>query len=222
MDNKQSKEVVIAAYDKNYNWINQLNSNVKVTVYKKGFESLPNEILIEPNVGRDVHTFFYHLVHNYNNLSDYTFFAQDYPFDHVENYISLINGDKQLWFEHARQSTDGCWFFNTYYYTFLCDKTGIPNSVVIDDLSLKIWPTGEWRDMDLESTWRQLFNIPCPDYFMFTPAGHFCISKEQVLKKPLEYYKLILNILETNPESPWVIERLESYIFLHKDYKVNY
>jgi len=222
MDNKQSKEVVIAAYDKNYNWINQLDSNVKVTVYKKGFESLPNEILIEPNVGRDVHTFFYHLVHNYNNLSDYTFFAQDYPFDHVENYISLINGDKQLWFEHARQSTDGCWFFNTYYYTFLCDKTGIPNSVVIDDLSLKIWPTGEWRDMDLESTWHQLFNIPCPDYFMFTPAGHFCISKEQVLKKPLEYYKLILNILETNPESPWVIERLESYIFLHKDYKVNY
>jgi hypothetical protein len=217
-----SKEVVIAAYDKDYNWINQLDSDVKVTVYKKGFEPLPNEILIEPNVGRDVHTFFYHLVNNYNNLSDYTFFSQDYPFDHVENYISLINGDEKLWFEHARQSINGCWFFNTDYYTFLCDKTGLPNSVIIDDLSLKIWPTGEWIEMNLEPTWHQLFNMPCPDYFAFTPAGHFCISREQVLKKPIEYYKIILNILETDPNSPWVIERLESYIFLHKDFKLNY
>jgi hypothetical protein len=39
----QTKEVVIAAYDKDYNWVNQLDSDVKVTVYKKGFEPLPNE-----------------------------------------------------------------------------------------------------------------------------------------------------------------------------------
>ena len=222
MDNKQPKEVVISAYDKDDSWVNELNSDVKVTVYKKEFEPLHNEILIEPNVGRDVHTFFYHLVNNYNNLSDYIFFAQDYPFDHVENYISLINGDKQLWFEHAKQSIDGCWFFNTHYHTFLCDKTGVPNSVIINDLSFKLWSVGVWREMNVEIIWNQLFNIPCPDQLMFTPSGHFCISKEQVLIKPLEYYKYILNILETDFHSPWVIERLESYIFLQNDYKVNY
>jgi hypothetical protein len=216
------KEIVISAYDKDYNWVDQLDSEIKVTVYKKGSKPLPNEILIEPNVGRDVHTFFYHLVHNYNNLSDYTFFAQDYPFDHVENYISLINGDKQLWFEHAKQSVDGCWFFNTQYNIISCDKKGIPNSEIINNLSFKIWATGNWNLLNIEPIWDQLFTLACPDYFMFTPAGHFCISKEQVLKKPLEYYKLILNILETNPESPWVIERLESYIFLHNDFKINY
>lgn len=219
---EQSKEVVISAYDKDYNWINQLDSNVKVTVYKKGFEPLPNEILIEPNVGRDVHTFFYHLVNNYNNLSDYTFFAQDYPFDHVENYISLINGDKQLWFKHAKQSVDGCWFFNTQYNILLCDKKGIPNSEIINNLSFKVWATGEWEELDMESIWNQLFTLACPDYFMFAPAGHFCISKEQVLKKSLEYYKLILNILETNSQSPWIIERLEPYIFLQNDFKTTY
>jgi len=222
MDNKQSKEVIISAYDKDYSWINQLDLDVKVTVYKKGFKPSPNEILIEPNVGRDVHTFFYHLVNNYNNLSDYIFFAQDYPFDHVENYISLINGDKQLWFEHAKQKVDGCWFFNTQYNILLCDKKGIPNSEIINNLSFKIWATGDWEELDMESIWNQLFTLACPDYFMFTPAGHFCISKEQVLKKPLEYYKLILNILETNSQSPWVIERLEPYIFLQNDYKLNY
>jgi hypothetical protein len=42
------------------------------------------------------------------------------------------------------------------------------------------------------------------------------------LKKPLEYYKYILNLLETDFHSPWVIERLESYIFLQNDFKINY
>ena len=53
------KELVIAAYDRNYSWICDLNSNVKVTIYKKGNSELKsNEILIEPNLGRDIHTFF--------------------------------------------------------------------------------------------------------------------------------------------------------------------
>jgi hypothetical protein len=32
MNNNQTKEIVISAYDKDYNWIDQLNSGVKVTV----------------------------------------------------------------------------------------------------------------------------------------------------------------------------------------------
>ena len=192
-----TKEVIISAYDRDYNWINQLDSNIKVTVYKKGSEPLPNEILIEPNVGRDVHTFFYHLVHNYDTLSDYTFFAQDYPFDHVENYISLINGDKQLWFEHAKQSVDGCWFFNTQYEVLTCDKNGSPHH----------------PNLDIEDMWNKIFINQCPEILKFTPAGHFCVSKKQVHKLSLDYYKRILNILETDPNSPWIIERLEPYIF---------
>lgn len=192
-----TKEVIISAYDRDYNWINQLDSNIKVTVYKKGSEPLPNEILIEPNVGRDVHTFFYHLVYNYDTLSDYTFFAQDYPFDHVENYISLINGDKQLWFEHAKQSVDGCWFFNTQYEVLTCDKNGSPHH----------------PNLDIEDMWNKIFINQCPEILKFTPAGHFCVSKKQVHKLSLDYYKRILNILETDPNSPWIIERLEPYIF---------
>ena len=54
------KELVIASYDRDYSWINNLDNNIKVTIYKKGNNELKsNEILIEPNLGRDVHTFFY-------------------------------------------------------------------------------------------------------------------------------------------------------------------
>ena len=60
------KELVIAAYDRDYSWVNKLNNDVSVTVYRKGSGGLlDGEILITPNVGRDVHTFFYHLYNNF-------------------------------------------------------------------------------------------------------------------------------------------------------------
>jgi hypothetical protein len=192
------KELVIAAYDRDYSWICDLDSNIKVTIYKKGNNELKsNEILIKPNLGRDVHTFFYHLINRYNSLSDITFFSQDYPFDHVSNYVEIINGDKILWDQNAKQTNGECWFFCTQYDILSCDKTGNPHH----------------PGLELEKMWNKLFEPPCPENLNFTPTGHFAISKEQVRKIPLEYYQYILNILETQPTSPWEIERLEPYIF---------
>ena len=90
-----NKEIVIAAYDKSLNWVDNINPEIKKTIYRKG-DVLPlkdNEIKITPNKGRCVHTFFNHIYLNYENLSDYTFFVQDYPFDHWGNLIDVINSD---------------------------------------------------------------------------------------------------------------------------------
>ena len=64
-----NKELIISAYEEDYSWINEINDDVKITVYRKGNEALENEILIKNNVGRDVHTFFYNIFKNYNILS---------------------------------------------------------------------------------------------------------------------------------------------------------
>jgi hypothetical protein len=193
------KELVIAAYDRDYSWINKLNNEVKVTIYRKGNQELKhNEILIEPNLGRDVHTFFYHIFNRYDSLSDITFFSQDYPFDHVSNYIELINGNQNIWNENAKQTNGKCWFFCTQYDVLSCDKNGSPHH----------------PGLELEKMWVKLFESSCPEILHFTPTGHFAISKEQIRKIPKEYYKHILNILETQSTSPWEIERLEPYIFL--------
>lgn len=198
-NNRNMKELVIAAYDRDYSWINKLNNDIKVTIYRKGNQELKsNEILIEPNLGRDIHTFFYHIINRYNSLSDITFFSQDYPFDHVSNYVELINGDKNLWDKNAKQFNNGCWFFCTQYDVLSCDPNGSPHH----------------PGLNLNKMWETLFTTNCPDIIHFTPTGHFAISKEQARKIPLEYYQHILNILETQPSSPWEIERLEPYIFL--------
>jgi hypothetical protein len=195
-----NKELIIAAYDRDYDWISKINSDVRVTIYNKKLSNLKSgEIYLSPNVGRDVHTFFLHIVNNYNSLSDYTIFSQDYPFDHVDNYIELINGELEDWNKNAKQMYDGCWFFCTQYPVLYCDKDGSPNHV----------------GLPIESIWKKLFYDEMPEIIEFTPTGHFCISKEAIKRLPISFYEKIIKILEENYDSPWVIERLEPYIFLN-------
>lgn len=195
-----TKELIIAAYNRDYSWILNIDPSVKTTVYRKGGTSAhgDHEIYIPNNVGRDVHTFFYHIVNRYDSLADFTFFSQDYPFDHVNNYIYLINGNRQDWDQAAILKNDETWFFNTEYSTILqCDKSGAPHH----------------PGLDLCSVWNKIFSEPCPDVFEFVAAGHLCISRQQLHKKPKSFYENIVHVLETDPISPWCIERFESYIF---------
>jgi len=88
------KNLVISIFNHNPDWIKFLNDDIKIFLYRKGGEKQrSDEIILEPNVGRDVHTFFKHICLNYESLSDITFFCQDYPFDHWENALETLNGD---------------------------------------------------------------------------------------------------------------------------------
>jgi hypothetical protein len=150
-------------------------------------------------LGRCVHSFFYHIVDRYDSLADYTFFAQDYPFDHVVNYIDLINGDFLNWTADAIYQNGEIWFFNTEYRRILeTDKFGNPHHI---------------GGLELEPVWSKIFSEPCPESLGFVAAGHFCASRKHIHKKPKEFYEKILRILEEDPLSPWCIERFEIYIF---------
>jgi hypothetical protein len=64
-----------------------------------------------------------------------------------------------------------------------------------------------------------LFDEPIPEIYEFVASGHFLITKEKVQKRPIEFYKKVRTILEQQENSPWIIERLENYIF-NNNYKV--
>lgn len=204
------KELVIAAYDKNYRWTNDIDASVDITIYVKGdgyksvkpFPKLPH-IRIDKHIGRDVHTFYYHIVNRYDNLSDYTFFSQDFPFDHVANITELLNGNLETWNRYSILTIDAnCWFFNTYCKDLvLCDKLGYPNH----------------GGLNIEPIWNNLFQKTCPNQLKFPAAGHFCASKECIRKRPKSFYETILKYLESDVNAPWVIERLNGYIFGYYD-----
>jgi len=211
---KMKKELIISLYDRDISWISKLNPDVSIKIYRKGnLTNHPNEIYLENNIGRDVHTFFYHIVSQYKNLADYTFFSQDYPFDHIENYTDIINGNVEFWNEKASQHFEEYWGYhwnsigtmwnlqqsNQFGGKILtCDKTG----------------SGSWvRPLNLENSWKLFFKCECPEFFEFTPGAHFSISKNQIKLRSLTFYKKVLEFLENVDDAPYVIERFEPYIF---------
>jgi hypothetical protein len=214
-----NKEIVISAFDRDYSWINQINGDIKFTIYRKGNQPLNNEILIEPNVGRDVHSFFYHIVNNYDNLSDLTFFVQDYPFDHWENIVDTINGGINTINLNATLKFDG--YFGYHFRTVgmwgLTDSSHFGGGNVLTCNS-DGHPQDPGRGINVNHYWDILFDEQYPNVYEFIPGGHFGITKENIKLRSLDFYKKIINLLENEYISPWIIERLECYIF-NKKYK---
>jgi hypothetical protein len=202
-----TKELVVSTYCRDYKEsIKDINSNVQITVYRKGdIHNLQEmEIYIPSNLGREVHTYYYHLVNRYYTLSDITFFSQDYFYDHVNNYIEIINGDRDVWNKNGTLWDDGCWFFNTGLAdkptrTLDSDKYGLPYHNLGNEL-IEIWDI--------------LFDEPCPQKITFSTGGHFAITREGAHKIPLRVYRKVLELLETRESMPWVMERLNTYVNL--------
>ena len=71
--NKKKTEIVVARYNEDLTWLNPYLSIA--TIYNKGLEDIDNSINII-NVGRESHTYLYHIINNYENLADRTIFFQ--------------------------------------------------------------------------------------------------------------------------------------------------
>jgi hypothetical protein len=213
------KELVIAAYDKDLDWLVNVPSDIKVTVYTKGKNyGLPNEVNIIPNVGRCVHSFFKFIVNNYNNLSHITYFAQEQPFDHWSNLIECLSMNEEQLQKTATIYHEGYFGYNTLHHTIpslyvgtggvlICDKTGYLNH----------------PNLPLIHIWPKLFTCKMPSVIEFNPGGHFAITNTHIHKRSLNFYKKIVSLLEDGiteddriTEIPFCIERFENYIFNSK------
>lgn len=211
-----TKQLVISAYQRDYSWIKYINKDIEVTVYRKGQKIKGvNENFIEENVGQDVHTFFYHIYNNYDSLADFTFFSQDFPFDHVSNFIEIVNANPEYWTLAANMNKDNQYFAfsngsalnwehpmpkNAYTgRTLICEEDGSPHH--------------RPPELNIATLWPELFSSDIPDRFEFVPAGHFCASKEIIKSRSRDFYKKLVDLLATRPFCPYEVERLEAYIF---------
>lgn len=216
------RHLVIAAYDKDYSWIRQISSSVKTIAYRKGAaaKQSKDEIQLEPNKGRCVHTFFNHIAVNYDNLADITFFCQDYPFDHFEDLIDIVNNYKEA--ERCQLRIGG-------YYGFHYNSIKVPGlrGGIMWNLSeskhhgngrvLICDNYGAPQDsnplIDMKRYWNRFFNSEPPNNYEFMPGGHFAVTKEHAKLRSQEYYYNICKFLQEEEVAPWIIERLECYIF---------
>jgi hypothetical protein len=209
-----TKEIIIAAYDKDLGWLERLNPNIKKTIYRKGTKGEENELFIEPNLGRCVHSFFYHLYNNYDELADISFFVQDYPFDHWGNVIEVVNSDED--FEKTASLTING------YYGYHNNNLGtawvmLPSKHFETGFVLTCSSNGHPQDtihgINVDKYWEMLFDEHTLDTYEFIPGGHFAITKEHVRLRSKEFYKKVIDLLIEDNIAPWVFERLECYIF---------
>jgi hypothetical protein len=188
-------KIIIARYNESLEWTKQFSN---VIIYNKGekLEECYNEIKLE-NVGREGHTYYKYIYDNYDNLADYTIFLQGNPFDHSPNIIknlekNIINKDLQNDFKFLSKTKLFCKLSGCSHH----------NGLPLIDVYEKIFDT-------------KLTDKKKNKSFRFGAGGQFIVSKNQILKRPKEFYLKIIEILQNNidPIEGYVIERFHSLIF---------
>ena len=178
-------KLVISRYKEDLGW-EEPYTNV---VYNKG-ESLPNTISL-PNVGREGHTYIYHILSTYENLDDYTVFLQGNPFDHSRDLFTRLKE-----FEELQAKPD---FVQLCHELLTDDEKGKPH---------------HWVDIPVGHYYNELFKLPRTE-FIYGAGAQFIVSKERILSRPKSFYHTIMKNLEgsIDPPSVYCYERMWHHIF---------
>ena len=162
------------------------------------------------------------LIARYSNpvIGYITFFGQDWPFDHWEDIVEVANNGT----EDTR-----CQLKIGGYYGFHFNTITVPSP-----LGGTMWALspskqhGEGRvlvcqsngypqdsnpNINVDKYWELLFTDEKPSEYEFMPGGHFGITREHAQLRSKEFYKKVCDLLLEDESAPWMIERLECYIF---------
>ena len=158
-------------------------------IYNKGDKlDINNEIFLE-NVGRESETYLHYIITNYSNLPDVVVFTQARISDHKHgeiNYLinikneALQHNKSQNFYIHNEGTNRHCnkiWNLRQDGY-FLKDNYKNNNPITFV----------EWFKNNID------INYPNPIYLYWNAI--FAVKKENIINKPIEYYKKL--ILEVN------------------------
>ena len=178
-------KLIISRYKEDLGW----EENYTSIIYNKG-GPIPSTISL-PNVGREGHTYIYHILSNYENLDDYTVFLQGNPFDHTRDLFKILKE-----FEELQSKPD---FFQLCHEMLTDDDKGKPH---------------HWVDIPVGYYYNDLFKQTRTE-FIYGAGAQFIVSKERILSRPKSFYCNIMKHLETSidPPSVYCYERMWQHIF---------
>ena len=239
--NKDDVNLIIARYHENIDWV--LAYNDIAIIYNKGNNDIPqfNNIKNINNIGREGHTYLYHMKNEYNNLSNYNIFIQGNPFDHnetilygIDNYFNFLDIQplgKQYFIKDnlPPQSTiDKYQTITDYNLKYMIVKIdGNMRSTYFYDKGvdhLNNEAVHDYKDDLKKYTLFELFlthsNFPYKNDLnnvYFTLCALFAVHKKYILKYNIEVYDNLINqLLRFHPQGGrlgYILERLWLYIF---------
>lgn len=182
-------QIIVSRYNEDIEWTKQFEN---VIIYNKGEKlNLPNEIMLE-NVGREGHTYYKHIIDNYDNLPDYCIFLQGNPFDHspniIQNIQNFINNPNDINFVYLSE-----YIYITSLYC--CPYKHIPN--FLHDYNY-IFNTNRTENLNI----------------LFGAGAQFIVSKNNILNNNKELYERIVKLLSysSDPIEGHSVERLHCLI----------
>ena len=212
-------EIVVTIFEEDLDWLETIPPSFynKMTIYNKGSPKtvkFPKATIVDvPNYGKDVHTVLYHVVTNYRNLADVTFFLHGSvnTDDMKKHYYHLVKRQLTVDPKSAivcavsdRNRIDNAlanFKIDTYRNSNHKNRIANPNSKLEP---ANIRPLGKWFE--------HYFPGETLDCMAF--KGIFAVSREDVLKRPKSLYETLLTQVSVqDPEVAHYIERVWISVF---------
>ena len=201
-------QIVVARYNENIDHLEFFNDIT--VIYNKGDDTINpifKNIIKLINVGREEHTYLYHIINNYDNLAERTFFMQGKTDDHkmlefIEYFKnkSFVGKISNLYIELLKKPIE---FDKKYLLSFknnsLLRSIYTPYQFITNILNIDIS-----NDIKFDMVW----------------GANFSVSRYLIHKKPIEFYKNIIKYLEfyNNPEEGHFFERSWYLIYNHPNF----
>lgn len=199
-------QIVVARYNEDISYLSSY-ANIMI-VYNKGLPDIPLnfDTIILPNIGRESHTYLYHIIQNYDNLANKTFFIQGFIDDH-----KLFPMDEYF-------KNDDFIGRKSQYSINMLKSTIIHNGKYLKDFKTGNLKRSKYTPYE----WINKIGIDISKYdnFEMIWGANFSISKELILKKPKIFYEDLMKYVEydVNPEEGHFFERSWNLIFNHPIY----
>lgn len=173
MINKEKKdlEIVVTRFDENLNYLK--NYEDFLTVYNKGKcdLSLNCKIVKRPNIGNDPESLFYHIVNNWDNLSDVTFFCQGDINDRSDQLITYSDFENYI-------NTNDIYFFKKRY-----DLPNYNENFLNFNISFK-------------ELYKEIFDEEYKKDFAWVAGNWISVKKDIIKNVPYSIYQKMLNLFD--------------------------
>ena len=216
----KNTELVISRYNEDLHWLDEslLDPIAKITIYNKGqnntfkmTDKVHNVLRLE-NMGRESHTYLYHVIRNYDNLADMTIFLpgsmeNKFKWGKLCSVFDMLNLGCNDAFPAAYEQN----IYDCYRDFYLNDWSSAneQNNELNGKPQLRLSeyrPYGEW--------YKHHFGNECPHH-KTGYCGIFAVDRRYILRRPRSFYEGLIKELETssNPEVGHYYERAWSAIF---------
>jgi len=202
-----SLQIVVARFNENISWLNDKETDI--VIYNKGIDAV-NTIAL-PNIGREAHTYLYHIVNNYYTLADITVFTQAKIDDH--GYSHNLDTLKNL----GLSAKDKGYSLNMQTFKKGTDCMDPDFNVQIRDCLIYIYNVPQTSvDKIVFIDWfKKYINPEYPDELIVYLNAIFAVSKEKIHTRPKEFYEDLLTQVsnENAPIEAHFLERSWYYVF---------